>query len=110
MVKQINKSENYMEYLVEKNIIQPFASHDEFLNREDKSVNGYLIGNTIPSLIDCEGCWECHNCIECVECSDCIDTEFSENCYDCVALVNCYYCDNLKDKINFVKNKHFLLQ
>jgi len=53
--------------------VQIFKSYEEFLQREDKSINGvsqeYLDYNNLTletlNLINCEQCWNCYECENC---------------------------------------------
>ena len=79
-----------------KNKIQKFSSKNEFDKREDKTINGYLVGNNFPNLINCEGCWECNNCESCVNCtycSNCVNCTTCQFTHDSVDCKNCYDCE-----------------
>ena len=63
-----------------------FASYEEFLKREDKTVNGVssLFAKYDPDYEESnntnEGCWECIGCSYCVNCAFCV---FCSKCSDC---------------------------
>ena len=86
--------------------IQSFESYEEFLNREDKTINGYLEGNEEPILVDCESCWmcydckECFNCIRCNDCKNCLECNDLENRLGCRLLFKSDYTSNneIKEK------------
>ena len=63
--------------------IKAFNSYVEFLNREDKTINGFYAGYVKPILVDCEGCWMCYACIRCKDCKDCLECNDLENRSGC---------------------------
>ena len=68
---------------------QVYRSLDEFLAREDKTVNGVSEAYSIqwPNFIEDNetntGCWNCNDCVGCVECNDCYDCTDCTECFDC---------------------------
>ena len=100
-------------------MIKVFDSYEDFLNRDDKSINGCshdffsLHGlnedNDTTFLKKNIGCW---NCLDCIGCTDCIDCEkcynglenkqckfcdFCTNCIKCISCEKCNSCDFCED-------------
>ena len=56
-----------------------FKNYEEFLNREDKRLNGVSLDFLEENKIDldslnstnCESCWNCYNCENCENCRNC---------------------------------------
>lgn len=73
-------------------ITQVFNSHEEFLKRPYKSVNGVSrdFVDKHPDYIKCNltnfGCWNCAGCIRCTECTSC------RYCSECIICIECYGC------------------
>ena len=78
-----------------KSITVEFESFDDFLRRDDKTINGYLKGKKKPEtnqFTNCIGCWNCYNCtncVDCINCNNCDYCEYSTNCDDCDDCTNC---------------------
>lgn len=94
-----------------------FKSYTDFLNREDKSINGvsetFAKGNANWDIqnINNVGCWncatstgcsfsrglvDCTDCTDCVDCSGCIECASSNDCIDCLECNGCNDCTNAK--------------
>ncbi len=79
---------------------QIFKDYDEFLAREDKSLNGVTAEFAKENHIDIDkddgnvGCWNCVGCVRCVGCVD------SKDCEDCVGVVG----DNMQEPTQTVEN------
>ena len=75
-----------------------FKNFTEFMEREDKSLNGTndpeLVGNDNGNTgcWNCWGCWNCTACTDCNLCSGCIDCH---KCGDCTKCTGCRECKNL---------------
>ncbi len=60
-----------------------YKSYEEFLEREDKELNGVSVGfsknnqDYVKQNETNEGCWNCQGCYYCYDCSYC------SYCYDC---------------------------
>ena len=67
-----------------------FNSYTEFLNRNDKNINGVdrKFSEENPNYLEDnssnEGCWNCRGCRDCQDCQSCND------CYSCR---NCILCE-----------------
>lgn len=81
---------------------QIFKDYEEFLNIEDKTVNGVTQefldkhGNEYDYVQDNEtnnGCFNCHRCTHCIECEFCMRCDTCEGCRDCE------YCDKATNGI-----------
>ena len=89
-----------------KSVLQEFKNYDEWLDRKDKSINGYKKGNTSAKnakLINCVGCWNCVDCKDCDNCEDsigCSGCTDCSGCVDCSKCIGCHNCTNLKGRSN----------
>ena len=81
---------------------QKFESYQHFLNREDKSVNGYSEGFEVGDDIGNYGCWNCRGCSRCSDCSRC------SGCSDCSGCSRCSGCGGLVEKLQIpiIENIH----
>ena len=77
-----------------------FESYEDFLNREDKNINGVSeeFAAKYPDFEEQNdtntGCWNCYNCLNCYNCV---------NCYACESCSSCsssYLCDAAKNRKN----------
>jgi|GEM_PF-2018773 len=77
-----------------------FESYNDFLNRQDKSINGVSkeFANANPDYKKHNqtntGCW---NCTSCTNCKDCISCNYCTNCVSCNCCIycnDCVYCNN----------------
>ena len=82
--------------------VEKFESYTHFLNREDKSINGYSEGNPVSRLENSTGCW---NCNRCVNCNDCVESTYCFNCTDCVDCWNGSNCHNIENVSNGINMK-----
>ena len=91
-----------------------FKNYEDFLNREDKRINGvtpdFLKENNTNlkdlNLTNCEGCFNCDNCFNCFNCEDCVDCRNCDNCKKCYNCENCDDCYNCEKSRNiFIKSK-----
>jgi len=89
---------------------QIFETHQEFKNREDKSVNGVSseFAERYPNWRQTnetnEGCWNCVGCEYCTYCANCQECKsckhcrnycaFCTNCINCVSCCSCHNCLN----------------
>ena len=99
-----------MGYFSDEQTVKEYASYDDFLKRDDKTINGYLKGEPKPHLIDCEGCWNCYACNDCYNCNSCYRASDCDDCTTCNNVINCSDCNDIGKVINFTNNKHFMLQ
>jgi hypothetical protein len=76
---------------------QIFTSYEEFLQRDNKAVNGVSpqFAAAHPGWekdnATNEGCWNCRFCAECTACIDCLACTL---CVDCVSCNNCLSCSS----------------
>jgi len=85
---------------------QIFKDYSEFINREDKKVNG--VSKAFTQLHDDweemndenEGCWNCSDCSDCSGCSRCSD------CSGCSRLENAAPVSNTGFDIPVIENIH----
>lgn len=74
------------------NKTEVFESYEDFLAREDKSVNGVSTHATkiYPNYAEMNetntGCWNCFNCTNCIDCISC------DYCTDCTNCKSCWHC------------------
>lgn len=94
-----------------------FKNYSEFLNREDKSINGVTqeFAKDNPNWdvqnVNNVGCWncatstgcsfsnglvDCTDCDSCVDCSRCMECENCNDCIDCLECKGCNDCTNAK--------------
>jgi hypothetical protein len=94
-----------------------FKSYEDFLNREDKTLNGVTeeFFEAYKSGIydsDNEGCWNCKSCSDCVGCVNCRDCQSSTNCinsnlcYNSEDLVGCNDCDFSQKCVNCTSSRY----
>jgi hypothetical protein len=83
--------------LTTNTITEVFNSYEDFLAREDKTINGVSIEFSIkhPNYKDMNktniGCYNCNNCNNCNNCDNCYNCDY---CYSCNYCNYCYNCDN----------------
>lgn len=74
-----------------------YKSYEDFINREDKNLNGFTIEflhqiDGDVNLTDSIGCWNCIDCTECTNCVNCVRCSKCTNCNDC------FFSNNLEEK------------
>ena len=77
---------------------QVFNSYDDFLNREDKKINGvdknFALNN--PLFLDenttNQGCWNCIGCSDCIDSISCRDSRLLRGCSGCSGCSRCSRC------------------
>lgn len=70
-----------------------FKNYVEFVNREDKSLNGTNRPELVSDIDDNNiGCWNCENCSGCEYCIECKQCTNCRHCSDCEYCVDCEYC------------------
>ncbi len=95
---------------------QIFKNYIEFLQRLDKTINGFsqefVDKYQIDLQINCNnvGCWNCLDCSECVYCdicAYCINCINCNECDDCVYMKYSYNCNNCRSS-EYCKNSQYL--
>lgn len=92
--------EYYFVIMPKKMKTQIFKSYEDFLQREDKLINGVSerFAEKHPNWQEMnssnKGCWNCVNCTNCTNCTDCTSCDNCTNCYDCT---NCHGCTDCSD-------------
>ena len=91
---------------------QIFNSYEEFLQRQDKAINGVSpeFASTHPDYSEQNetnlGCWNCRYCSDCrycrycsycSYCSYCIDCSYCSYCSYCIDCSDCSYCSDCSD-------------
>ena len=71
---------------------QVFNSYEEFLLREDKTVNGRSPNFSGEEGVDNVGCWNCTDCARCAGCTGCTDCARCANCARCTDCADCARC------------------
>ena len=65
-----------------------YENYQDFLNREDKKMNGVTLAFLEENNINLNGlnltnCESCFNCVNCRKCNNCRNCEKCENCDNC---------------------------
>lgn len=75
-----------------------FNSVNDFINREDKTLNGVSL-EFVAKYPNWEkenqtniGCWDCYNCTECTYSYNLNSCHKCNDCYFCVHCINCIRC------------------
>lgn len=68
---------------------QTFETYEEFLEREDKNVNGVSPDFTGVCDDSNVGCWNCTHCTGCIYCDDCAHCKNCLACTGCKGLTGC---------------------
>ena len=72
-----------------------FSSYEQFLAREDKSINGVPDPKNLPSSDTGNvGCWNCVHCTDCVHCETCLSCVTCTNCTDCYDCLHSTACED----------------
>ena len=77
-----------------------FKSYEDFLNREDRSINGVSkdFAAKHPDFKKQNetntGCWNCHSCYYCFDCNSCDSCYSCKSCNDCELCNFCHWCES----------------
>ena len=91
---------------------QIFKTYQDFLKREDKSVNGvspefakenpnYEVDNKSNiGCWNCRSCTECKGCMACKGCQECFECYGCGACDGCTGCKRCKWCEGCKNIVN----------